>query len=261
MIESIFGLTPNINIGNHYYTIDHLIMVLVMIVFAILMLVIFLPRSEHVKKVMCLFSCIALFILQVCKFVYRGLRLSSLGQPLNFWEVTGFDLSSVVTWLVIPIAISVIFSKRETIFVMFGNAFVFSVGATSAILFMIIPYSLESGYAMYHSINIITILTNFLLLFLGFYMGLIDFLKFKVNDLWFALMSLVVLALICLILYYVSGQTLNLLFMKYNPIFEYLNFNAGYPATYFISLAVFFIIQLLLYVPIMLYAIKLRKKD
>lgn len=93
MIENIFGLTSNPNIGNHYYTIDHLIMVLVIIAFAVLMLVLFLPRSEHVKKVMCLFSCIALFILQVCKFVYRGLRLSSLGQPLNFWEVTGFDLS------------------------------------------------------------------------------------------------------------------------------------------------------------------------
>lgn len=261
MIESIFGLTSNADIGNHYYTMNHLITVLVMVVFVILMLAIFLPRSEHVRKVMCLFSCITLFVLQVCKFVYRGIRLSHLDQPLDFWSVTGFDLSSVVAWLIIPTAISVIFSKRETVFVMFGDAFVFSIGATSAILFMIMPYSLESGYAMYHSINVVTILTNFILLFLGFYMGLIDFIKIKVHDLWFALISLVVVAIVCLILYYASGQTLNLLFMKYNPILEYLNANMGYPATYFISIAVFFVIQLLLYVPITLYAIKLRKKD
>lgn len=261
MINSLFGINPDSSIGNHYYTFDHLLMVIIMIAVTVIMLMLFLRRSAHVKKVLYMFSAICLILLQICKLVYRGIRIKEMGEAFNFWKLVNVDLASVVVWLVVPILFVIIFSKHQSQLTTFCSTSCYYLGATTAIFFMIMPFSLESGYALYHAVNIVTILTNFLLLFVGFFAGFADFIELKVQDLWYALIDLIVLSVICLMLYFISGQTINVMFINNNPILSYWNADISFPLTLLLSMAVFFIMQLVLYLPIKLYSLKIRDKD
>lgn len=260
MAENLFGINPQSGFEKHVFTYGHLIFAALAITAIILLVVLLIKKRDRIKKVVILASLISLILLEVIKIIYRAVMLTKLGLEINFWSLVDFNFTSLIAWFVVFILLISMFFNKYGGWNKFVYSFVFSVGTIAGLFFFIFPLSLKTGYGFYHILNVQIILMNAVLLFLAIYIGFSYFLEVSVKSFWLVILSLIITLGLVFAIYYISGQTASVMFISGCVYLENIGIAIRTPLQMFIVGGVFFILQILFYLPMQIISeIKMKK--
>ena len=249
MAEDLFGFNPQSGFSKHVFTYGHFIFASLAVLAIVLLLVLLAKKRERIKKVVLLASLISFIIVELVKVIYRSLMLTKLGLPVTFWSVVDFNFSTLMIWFIIPtLGLSLFFNKYR-LWNKFVYAFIFSVGSIAGLFFFVFPLSLKVGYGAYHILNVTTILSNFILFFLGIYVGVTYFLEVSVKQFWLIVISMIIAIGLVFAIYYASNQVSSVMFISGCEYLDRVGISIRAPLHMFIIGGTFFVLQILFYLP------------
>lgn len=249
MAEDLFGFNSQSGFDNHVFTYGHFIFAALAVLALVLLLVLFAKKKERSKKIVLVASLISFIVLEVVKIIYRSVMLTKLGLPVNFWSVVDFNFTTLMIWFIIPtLGVSLFFNKYR-LWNKFVYAFIFSVGSLAGLFFFIFPLSLKVGYGFFHILNVTTILSNFVLFFLSVYVGITYFLEVSVKQFWLIIVSMIIAIGLVFAIYYASGEVSSVMFIAGCEYLERIGVSLKAPLHMFIIGGMFFVMQILFYIP------------
>ncbi len=246
-MENILSLDNYANV-NYMFTTNQYVLLLIGLVIVVFFSLYFVRKKFAYQKIFVLVINIFLIMFEVCRIVWRYLYLEHNFEDLSFINVVDLNFSTICVWLTIIISLYAFFQKKNINIKSFGLSFVFNVATLICFISLVYPISLNSNFEFYHCYNMLFTLTRTLVILLGISFacsGWISVSNFL--DEWSALLSLLFFGAICFLVGNIFGDSSNLLYVNYLPLFEDVGMSFPSPLHYLLIGLFFFIFQSVIY--------------
>lgn len=218
--------------------------------FCIFFSMLYFKKSLKRQKIFLIITTVFLIIFEAIRIVWRYFYLKNAGGDLGVLNIIDLNLYTVALWLSIPMMLFVFIKKdHHTKFSQTLLTFVFSVTAVCALIDILYPVGIMADFPLYHVYNLQFLFSHALILLIALFLGASDWLKNKIDDIWKALLCLVVFVGVAVGIYYATSQAVDIAFIQHCPIFDDLGLVLPSPWHMVVLAAFFFCCQVFMYVP------------
>jgi len=250
ILDMFLTRTPNADSSFEYFKLTHLLIILGCMFFFIFFAMLWARKGKTFQKVSVFLATLFALILEVGRIVWRYFYLSENSLDMSFWNIVDFDLYTVSLWITLVMLLICVFQKPTKRFCQICYSFIFSVTTITTFFGIMYPENMDFSFEIYHFINIQFLLSHTLIMLICIFFAISNWLENdRFEDLWYALLSLVILGAVGIAIYFASGQTLNIMYMQSCTILVDLGLNLPWPWHIPIMGAFFFIAQIFFYMP------------
>ena len=253
-LERFWGYTEVINPVKYSFTWRHLIIFFSVMAFVVFFSMYYCRKSEKRQKIFMIIACFILIALEVVRMIWNQNKLKGLGRSLTFWNIANLDLFHVTLWVgVIFMLLAIAFGHKKAICQFMLN-FMFSVTAVVAIIDIIYPVFLDqSHYFMYNFANLEFVISRSVVILLAMFIGSSDWLANSIDDMWMAIVSLILVFAVGTGVYYLSNQVVDIIYITGCPWIEMVGIHIASPWHLCVVALFFFAFQILMYLPFDIY--------
>ena len=181
-----FNNTLSSNI-DWFFNLNHLFLICFVALFVVVCCFLFSAKSEKGKKITKIALAVVLLILEIGRFVYEYLlhvHNGGTADTYNWWWGFSFQMCAIMTWTTIVTLILSAFLKKDNAFLQFLYNILFGCAMIGGILTFCYPDCLTANYPFFHFINIQTVVTHSLLIFVPIYLVKIKDFKVEIKNIW-----------------------------------------------------------------------------
>lgn len=253
-LERFWGYAEVINPVKYSFTWRHLIIFFSVMAFVVFFSMYYYRKSEKRQKIFMIIACLILIALEVTRMIWNQIKLKGLGRQLTFWNIANLDLFHVTLWVgVIFMLLAIAFGYKKPLCQFMLN-FMFSVTAVVAIIDIIYPVFLDnSHYFMYNFINLEFVISRAVVILLAMFIGASDWLANSIDDMWMAIVSLIVVFAVGAGVYFLSNQAVDIIYITSCPWIEMVGIHIASPWHLCVVALFFFAFQILMYLPFDIY--------
>lgn len=245
----------------YFFTKHHFIILLISLVIIVFFSMYASRQRFKFQKVFVIISLVFLVLLEIGRIVWKYFYLQHNNQSLSFLNLTDLNFFTLSLYICIPLILISTLTKKDKKHKSFGLAFVFSISSIIAITNLIYPTFFNTSYEFYHIYNLLSLLTRAIIIMLGFFFILANWIETnRFLNLWKWFLSLLLFGVICVIIYFVLGQQNNLFYLEYVPMFESLGIYLNFPFQFILIGIFIFIIQFLFFMPFYIFK-KIKNKN
>lgn len=230
---------------NYYAT---LLVCLVLIIF----LTMFISRkSFKTQKIFLIIATTLLVAFEGLRIFWRYNFLVANNLEITFFNLTNLDITTLAIWITVPILLFNIFARKEYEGKSFLMHFIFSVANLLCIISLIYPLNINTNGAFYEFYNLVYGLERSIVISVAFISMIANWIDVEeYNSLGHALLSTIILAVLCVGIKYISGVPENIFFTNQFLPFEEMGVFLS-PPWHFILMWVFaFLLEtMVLYLP------------
>ncbi|NCB48150.1 MAG: hypothetical protein EOM55_00760 [Clostridia bacterium] len=249
----ILSLDNYTNINYMFTTNQYVLLLIGLVIVAFFSLYFFRKRFSY-QKIFVLVISIILIFFEICRIIWRYLYLEHNFESLTFVNIVDLNFSTICVWLTIILSLFAFFQKKNITTKTFGLSFVFSVATFVCFISLIYPVGLNSNFEFYHCYNLLFTLTRTLVILLGVSFACSGWISVgNFLDVWSAILSLLFFGALCFFVGKILGESLNLLYVNYLPLFEDVGMRFLSPIHYLFIGVFFFIFQSIIYAPFRFY--------
>jgi hypothetical protein len=245
---SSFWAFESSGVFDYMFTTNQYVLLLIGLVISVFFSMYFCHKNFQYQRVSVLLTAVFLTIFEIGRIVWRYFYLQKAGQDLSFVNVVDLSFSTISIWLTIFICFVAFFQKKSEQKKVFGLSFVFNVAMISCAISLIYPIGLNGNFEFYHIYNLLYTLIRALVIMLGLSFagsGWISTEEFV--DEWSGILSLAFFGAMCYFAGIIFGNSTNLLYVNFLPLFEEIGMSVPAPFQYLLMGLFFFIIQTIFY--------------
>jgi len=248
-MENFLSL-DNLSNVNYMFTTNQYVLLLIGLVIVVFFSLYFVRKKFSYQRLFVLVINIFLIIFETCRIIWRYYYLKHNLEELSFVNIVDLNFSTICVWLTIFFSLFAFFIKRYEDKKVFGLSFVYSVASLVCFISLIYPLGFNSNFEFYHCYNLLFTLTRALVILLGVSFACSGWISVgKFLDEWSGFISLLFFGVLCFSLGKVLGDSSNLLYVNFIPLFENIGLNLVSPAHYLVIGVFFFIFQSIIYTP------------
>lgn len=248
-MENILSL-DNSNKVNYMFTTNQYVLLLIGLVIVVFFSLYFVRKKFSYQRIFVLVVSIFLIIFETLRIVWRYLYLKNNFEELSLVNIVDLNFSTICVWLTILISLFAFFQKKYQNKNVFGLSFVFNIATLICFFSLVYPIGLNDNFEFYHCYNLLFTLTRTLVILLGVSFACSGWISVdKFLDEWGGFLSLLFFGVVCFSLGKFLGDSSNLLYVNYLPLFEDVGMNFDSPFHYIILGVFFFIFQTIIYTP------------
>ena len=170
-----------------FFNLNHLFLICFVALFVVVCCFLFSAKSEKGKKITKIALAVVLLVLEIGRFVYEYLlhvHNGGTADTYNWWWGFSFQMCAIMTWTTIVTLLLSAFVKKENAFLQFLYNILFGCAMIGGILTFCYPDCLTANYPFFHFINIQTVVTHSLLIFVPIYLVKIKDFKVEIKNIW-----------------------------------------------------------------------------
>lgn len=253
-LERFWGFSEDINPVKYSFTWRHLILFFSVMAFVVFFSMYYFRKNEKRQKVFLIIACICLIILEIVRMVWNQIKLKGVGRQLTFWNIADLDLYRVTLWIGVVFALLAIIIGYKKAISQFMLNFIFSVTAVVAIIDILYPVFLDnSHYFMYHFTNLEYVISRAVVIMLAMFVGATDWLANSIDDMWMAIVSLIVVFGVGTGVYFLSNKAIDVIYITGCPWIEMTGISIASPWHLCVVALFFFALQIMMYLPFDIY--------
>ncbi len=260
-LENFWGYREALNPVKYSFTWRHLIIFFAVMAFVVFFSMYHFRKDEGKQKVFLILAGIFMFIIEVVRLIWNQSMLKGKGEEMNFWTIANLDLFHLSLWFSIVglfVALAIGYKKA---FAQFLLNFTFSVTCVVAIIDILVPTFLDnSHYYIYHFSNLEYIASRALVILVSMFLGATDWLANSIDDMWMAIIALIVVFGLGVGFYFLSGKVVDVIYITGCPWIDITGIVVDSPWHMLIVALFFFGAQIMMYLPFDIYR-KVHKKE
>ena len=170
-----------------FFNLNHLFLILFVAGFVVLCSFLLYAKSQKGRKITKIVLASILFVLEIGRIVYDFLLHKHNGgtaENFNWWWTFSFQMCAIMTWTTIVTLLLSAFIKKENKFLQFLYNILFGCAMIGGILTFCYPDCITANYPFLHFINIQTVITHSLLIFVPIYLIKIKDFKVEIKNIW-----------------------------------------------------------------------------
>jgi len=252
--DKFWGYREAIAPVDYSFTWKHLIVFFSVMAFVVFFSMYYSRKEEKRQKIFLILAGVFMLIIEIARMVWNQAALKGKGDVINFWTIVDFDLFHVCVWVsIIAIFLSLAIGYKRG-FAQFMLNFIFSVACVVAIIDIIWPVGLDkSPYLIYHYTNLEYIVSRALVILVSIFIGSTDWLANSIDDMWMAIISLIVIFGIGAGLYFLSDKVVDIIYITGCPWIEMTGLSIASPWHLLVVALFFFGMQIMMYIPFDIY--------
>lgn len=235
-------LTQNVD---WFYNFNHFILIVMVAAFIVGCYFMLSAKSEKGKKITKLVLAGVLFILEIGRIIYKYLlHVHNGGDASNFnwWWNISFQMCAIMTWTTIVTLILSAFLKKENKFLQLLYNMLFGCALVGGFLTFMYPDCISNNYPILHFINIQTIITHALLIFVPIYLIKTKDFRVDIKNFWNVYVGYVFIGSVALSASLISGNN-----FAYSLNFDLVDLGVAFPWHLPVIMIVISAIALVLY--------------
>ena len=260
-LENFWGYREAITPITYSFNWRHLVIFFSVLAFVIFFSMYYCRKSEGRQKVFLILAGIFMLIIEIVRLIWNQSMLKGKGLETTFWAIADLDLFRVTLWFSIFglfVALAIGYKKA---FAQFLLNFIFSVTCVVAIIDIIVPTFLDnSAYHIYHFTNLEYIMSRALVILVAMFLGCTDWLANSIDDMWMAIIALIVVFGIGVGFYFLSDKMVDVIYIAGCPWIDMTGIIIESPWHMLVVALFFFGMQIMMYLPFDIYR-KVHKKE
>lgn len=228
-----------------FYNFNHFILIVMVAAFIVGCYFMLSAKSEKGKKITKLVLAGVLFILEIGRIIYKYLlHVHNGGDASNFnwWWNISFQMCAIMTWTTIVTLILSAFLKKENKFLQLLYNMLFGCALVGGFLTFMYPDCISNNYPILHFINIQTIITHALLIFVPIYLIKTKDFRVDIKNFWNVYVGYVFIGSVALSASLISGNN-----FAYSLNFDLVDLGVAFPWHLPVIMIVISAIALVLY--------------
>lgn len=192
-----------------FFNFNHFMLIVMVAAFIVGCYFMLSAKSEKGKKITKLVLAGVLFILEIGRIIYKYLlHVHNGGDASNFnwWWNISFQMCAIMTWTTIVTLILSAFLKKENKFLQLLYNILFGCALVGGFLTFMYPDCISNNYPILHFINIQTIITHSLLIFVPIYLIKTKDFKVEIKNFWIVYVGYVFIGSVALSASLISGN-------------------------------------------------------
>lgn len=249
-LDKFISRTPTITSAFEFFKLTHLLLIFSCMFFFIFFAMLWARKGLTFQKVSVFLATLFTTIVEGGRIVWRYFFLQETNGDMSFWNIVSFDLYTVCLWISIVMLFICVFQNPKKKFCQICYSFIFSVTTITAFFGIMYPENMYQNFEIWHFSNIQFLISHTMIMLICIFFAISDWLENdRFEDLWYALLSLIILGAVGVGIYFASGQTLNIMYMKSCTILVDLGLKLPWPWHIPIMGAFFFVAQIFFYLP------------
>ena len=228
-----------------FFNFNHFMLIIMVAAFIAGCYFLLSAKSEKGKKITKLVLASVLFILEIGRIIYKYLlHVHNGGNASNFnwWWNISFQMCAIMTWTTIITLILSAFLKKENKFLQLLYNVLFGCALVGGFLTFMYPDCISNNYPILHFINIQTIITHALLIFVPIYLIKTKDFKVDIKNFWNVYVGYVFIGSVALSASLISGNN-----FAYSLNFDLVDLGVAFPWHLPVIMIVISAIALVLY--------------
>ncbi len=228
-----------------FFNFNHFMLIIMVAVFIAGCYFLLSAKSEKGKKITKLVLASVLFILEIGRIIYKYLlHVHNGGNASNFnwWWNISFQMCAIMTWTTIITLILSAFLKKENKFLQLLYNMLFGCALVGGFLTFMYPDCISNNYPILHFINIQTIITHALLIFVPIYLIKTKDFRVDIKNFWNVYVGYVFIGSVALSASLISGNN-----FAYSLNFDLVDLGVAFPWHLPVIMIVISAIALVLY--------------
>ncbi len=260
-LNNFWGYQESIVPTKYSFTWKHLIIFFAVLAFVVFFSMYYFRKEEKRQKLFLILSAIFLFAIEITRLIWNQIMLKARGLETTFWNIVDLDLFHLTVWVsIFGILFAVAIGYKKG-FAQFLLNFVFTIACVVAIIDIIWPVALdESPYYICHFTNLEYIISRAVVILVAIFIGATDWLANSIDDIWMAIISLIVVFALGVGIYFLSGKSIDIIYITSCPWIEMTGIHISSPWHLLIVALFFFGMQIMMYLPFDIYR-KVHKKE
>lgn len=228
-----------------FFNFNHFMLIIMVAVFIAGCYFLLSAKSEKGEKITKLVLASVLFILEIGRIIYKYLlHVHNGGNASNFnwWWNISFQMCAIMTWTTIITLILSAFLKKENKFLQLLYNMLFGCALVGGFLTFMYPDCISNNYPILHFINIQTIITHALLIFVPIYLIKTKDFRVDIKNFWNVYVGYVFIGSVALSASLISGNN-----FAYSLNFDLVDLGVAFPWHLPVIMIVISAIALVLY--------------
>lgn len=253
-LNNFWGYREAISPVKYSFTWKHLVVFFSVMAFVVFFSMLLTRKNENRQKIFLIIAGVLMAIFEIVRLVWNQAMLKGKGIELTFWNIADLDMFHISLWVSIVAIFLAIGLGHKRAFSQFLLNFIFSVTCVVAILDIIWPAGLDnSPYLIYHFTNLEYIISRALVILVSIFIGCTDWLNNSIDDIWKAILSLILIFALGTGFYFLSGSLVDIIYINGCPWIEMTGLVIPSPWHLLIVVLFFFGMQIMMYIPFAIY--------
>ena len=253
-MNKFWGYREVISPVKYSFTWKHLIIFFAVMAFVVFFSMYYCRKEEKRQKIFLILAGVFMLLIEIARLVWNQSMLKGKGIPVTFWNIVNLDLFHVALWFsIIGIFVALAIGHQRG-FAQFLLNFIFSVTCVVAIIDILVPAGLDnSPYLIYHFTNLEYIVARAVVILVSMFMGATEWLANSIDDMWMAIISLIVIFAIGAGVYFLSDKVVDIIYITGCPWIDATGLAISSPWHLLVVALFFFGMQIMMYIPFDIY--------
>ena len=231
------------------FNINHLFLLAFVALFITTLYFALNAKTQKGQKIIKLSLASILLILEITRIIWEyenHLYNGGTADNFNWWWSISFQMCAIMTWTtIITLIVSAFVKNTQSKIVKILENILFGVALVGGVLTFVYPDCLTSDRPFLHFINIQTVVTHSLLIFVPIYLIKIKELKISLKNIWMPALGFLYVGCLATATSIISGN--NFAFALECDLLNDVGLNISYPWHYIFVFSIVFVLTLILY--------------